>query len=118
MDRIQLSQNYSEIYNNGLNADEVTTVVKKENYRELKQRLSRILFSLGYTKVIFENPKQGFIVLAQEGDVHPSQIILKYTATEGEYKTRIELVKGNNDLSADNTVYEDIQVIAEQIENE
>jgi len=109
----QLNQKYLEIYNNGLNTDSVISVVKTESYREIKQRLSDEIVSHGYTKVVFEDQKQGFIVLAKEES--PALIILKYTSTEGKYKTRLDLVNGSNDLNTDKMVRKDIQEIVDQL---
>ena len=118
MESSQPAQEYSTIYGNALNTGDVTIVVRNESYQQLKQGISEDLTNQGYTKVIFVNPKQGFIVLAKQDDTHPSRIILKYTATAGEDKTEIDLVKVSDDLSTDSTVSQDIQAIAGLIRDE
>ena len=118
IEQYQLGQKYLEIFDNSLTPDEVTSIVKTETYQELKQGLSDIIVSQGYTKVIFEDPKKGFIVIAKEDDFDQSQIILKYTAIEGKYKTRIDLVKGSNDPSTNRAVKEDIKEMSRLIKVE
>ena len=115
MEKLGLYYKYIGIYDNGINADEATIIVKTEDYPELKQKLSKYILSRGYTKVIFEDPGQGFIVLAKEGLAPSFQIILKYTKTSGTYKTRIDLVRGSDDLNTESAVNEDIQEIAKNL---
>ena len=117
VDRFRLNRHYTDIYNVSINANEMTTIVKHEEYQELKLRIAAYLTISGYTKVIFENPSLGFMVIAKE-ETEPSQIILKYKRTLGEYKTRIDLIKGSKDLRTDSTVNEDIKEIAEKLEIE
>ena len=96
----------------------MTIIVKHSSYQQLKQQLGTYLTSMGYTRVVLVNPKQGFIVLAKEQELPNSQIILKYTATAGDYNIRVELANGSEDLSNNSEVARDIQEIAELIRNE
>ena len=103
------------IYDNALNANNITIISKSESYQQFKQELSRYLTSFGYTRLIFVDPKQGIMVVAKGGEANPSQIILKYTATTGPYNIRVDLANGSDDISNNTEVSKDIEEMAELI---
>jgi len=113
----ELSQKYSTIYDNALNAEGITIIAKNESYQQFKQELSRYLTLFGYTRLIFVDPKQGLMVVAKEGDAYPFRIILKYTATTGPFNIRVDLANGSDDLSNNTEVSKDIEELAELIRN-
>jgi hypothetical protein len=118
MERFQLGHEYATIYGSALNAGDITIIGRNEDYQKFKQRLSKSITSYGYTSVIYEDPKHGFVVLAKEENAHPSRIILKYTATQGVDNIRLDLVKGSDDLSTNIEVRQDIREIAGLLRNE
>ena len=116
--RAEFNQKYLEIYDNGLNANEVTSISKRASFSELKQELAKYITMHGYYKVILDDPMHGFVVFAKEASDHSSIIIFKFTVKADGYKTSLDLVKGSNDPSTNSAVNEDIKEIASQINDE
>ena len=112
------SYQYTEIYRDALKTKINITITKEENYQELMKRIAGYFEERGYEKLIYEDSRKGFFVFTKEGDFgEPCKIILKYTQKRGVDKIRIDLVNGSDDLINDSRVSDDIQKIADQINN-
>jgi hypothetical protein len=108
---------YSETYKNALRDGSGVSIIRQENYQELKQRIAGYFEGRGY-KTEFADQKRGFVVMAKQGDFEePCQIILKFTVKPHDNKIRVDLVKGNDSLVTESEMTNDIEHIADQIKN-
>ena len=109
---------YAQAYTNAINTGDVTSIANKDAYADIHQRIAADITALGYTTVLYENIQKGLIVIAKPDEAHPSAIILKYTASTGDFKTNIDLVKASDDPITNDLVRNDIQQLAQSIKNE
>lgn len=114
---------YSGIYNEAVAGGRSVTIIKEGELTSIRSKINEHLQANKYTKVLYSDPEQGFLVtfkdipLAQSmliGDPHTYRIILKYTKA-GEGKTRIDLVNGNPGLMIKGDIDQDIAKIADLI---
>ena len=83
-----------------------TTITKEGEFLDIRADVEAQLKSKGYSKVLYSDPHQGFVVTVKNaplaksmliGEPHPYKLILKYTKA-GEGKTRIDMVNGSSSL--------------------
>ena len=117
---------YGTIYNEAITKGISTVIIKEGDFEDINTYTVKHFESLGYKKVLYSSPKQGFMVVIKDvnftkallvGDPHMYKIILKYTKA-GESRTRIDLVNGTKIIWAKKDVDRDIRQISKLIENE
>ena len=109
---------YAGTYKNALKTGTGISIIKDEDYQQLKEKVAGYLALRRYKNVIFSDLKNGFFVFAKTGDFQlPCQIILKYTPQAEPNKIRVDMVKASDELATDTAVDEDIQKIAEQLKS-
>lgn len=107
---------YTRIYNKAVENGKSITIVKDAALGEVNVQVAEKLKSLGYERVLYSSPQDGFQVLIKDvriaeavivGTPHPYRIIVKYSkASDG--RTRIDLVNGSPEFYARNQVEEDL----------
>ena len=116
---------YGSMYNNAVAQGKSTVIIQDNPLRAIQDRVNAGAESLGYKKVIYSSPEEGFLVIVKEisvakafliGDPHIYKIILKYTKS-GPDQTRIDLVNGSTVVWAKNEVSRDIEKLAELIQS-
>lgn len=114
---------YGSTYNNAVAQGKSTVIIQDNPLSAIQDRVNVGAKSLGYQKVIYSSPEEGFLVIFKDisvakalliGDSHIYKIILKYTKS-GPDQTRIDLVNGSTVLWAKNEVSKDIEKLAELI---
>ena len=115
---------FGERYNEAISSGTVATIIKEGNFEEIRNSVFDAFRSLSYNKVLFEDPKQGFMVVYKDipeakaylvGDQQMYRIILKFTKTDEKYKTRIDLVNATDIMWAQEEVDRDIRQLADII---
>lgn len=116
---------YAGAYNEAVAAGKSTVIVKEGDFEIIKDQIDRRLSEVGYNRVLYTSPNDGFMVLVKDanfgnalliGDAHPCKMILKYT-NAGEGKTRIDLVNGSTEVFTKDEIEKDIQKLAELIKS-
>lgn len=114
---------FGNIYNEAVASGRNKTIFKEGDFSTLKEDVNSKLKSVGYSKIFYSRPQEGFMVLVKDiplskamliGDAHPYKIILKYTKA-GIGKIRIDLVNGSPGLFSKDEVEQDILKIADLI---
>jgi len=114
---------YGDIYNRAINHGHNVAIIKTNDIEYVKANTEIHLASVGYEKVAYSRPDQGFMVMVKRipvaqaafmGDPHPYRLIIKYTPA-GEGKTRVDLVNGSPSAFTKGVVDKDIQTIADLI---
>lgn len=114
---------YGSMYNNAVAQGKSTVITQDNPLIVIQDRVNTGAESLGYQKVIYSSPGEGFLVIVKDisvakalliGDSHIYKIILKYTKS-GPGQIRIDLVNGTTVLWAKNEVSKDIEKLAELI---
>ncbi len=116
---------YINAYNESVAARHSVVIVKEGDLETLKDIVNQQLSTVGYNKILYSNPAQGYLVLVKDIDfgnallvdkahAHAYRIILKYTNV-GVGRTRIDLVNGSTEAFTKNEIDKDIQKLAELI---
>ena len=117
---------FGNVYNEAVASGRSTTIFKEGDFSNIKDNVNDCFKNVGYEKVFYSSPQEGFMVVVKDipltksmliGDAHPYKIILKYTKA-GTGKTRIDLVNGSPGLFTKDEVQRDILKIAELIGQE
>jgi hypothetical protein len=115
---------FGERYNKAISAGTAATIIKEGVFENIRTLTFDTFASVGYKKVLFSDNQQGFIVVVKDvslakamlvGEPHIYKIILKFTETGEQNKTRIDLVNATDIMWAQEEVDRDIQQLADII---
>jgi len=121
-----MRKQYATIYYNAMNAEKSLSIVKEGSPKLVQERVKKHLETLGYKKVIYQNPKYHFTVVGKQttsykatvaGTDFPCQIIYKFS-TAGKNATRIDLVRASDNSMIDQDVDWDIEKAYKMIERD
>ena len=113
----------SNVYNDAIASGKNKTIVKDGDFSSIKENVNSHLKDIGYSKVFYSNPQEGYMVLVKDvplskalltGNAYPYKIILKYTKA-GIGKTRIDFVNGSPGLFSKEEVEQDILKVVNSI---
>jgi hypothetical protein len=111
--------NYSNIFNSQVADGKSTVVISAQPFDDLSENVVLAAKDLGYERVIYSRPSEGFFVLIKNaklmnslisGNAMNRQMMMKFTKHEGN-QTRVDLVNAGTDLMAKSEVAKDIQTL-------
>jgi len=111
---------YANDYNQAVATGQSVVINREGDFETIQDEITRDLSAVGYSKILFASPNEGFMVLAKDpgfgsallvGNAHMYKVILKYT-NAGQGKTRIDLVNGSTEIYTKDEIDRDIQKLA------
>lgn len=115
---------FGDRYNEAISKGTSTTIVKEGVFENIRKSTFDAFESVGYKGVLLSDNQQGFLVIAKDisftkailvGEPYIYKIILKFSKTGEQNKTRIDLVNATDIIWARKETGQDIQKIAEII---
>lgn len=116
---------FGSMYNQALVEGNTTTIIKEGPFEDLSAHVGRQFKTAGYTRFIPVDREQGLLVFMKGsfvkgffvGEPFPWRIILKFSKTNSEDRTRVDLVNGSSVFWVRKQVDKDIEDIAALIES-